>query len=395
MALKLQIFSLRVRPRFRWRRGRFILFLVLLIALIILIFSHQKKELPWPVETGGIALQKVFSVNKEGNTYTIANPTSLWLKEILQKGLPFFSRQNNQALTGGEESFSELWDKYARASQDPRAVVGLEMGWLPALERTGWELLIPVNTRLFAAPTDSTGSNGGDIHSLPAFSVPEVIDSIGGIEITEDKTEMAMTMGSPLIAIYCTHNAETYYPTAGKSRVEGEKGGVDQVARVLKRTLENDFGIPTVYVDTIHDYPDWSKSYANSAQTVQSLLNQYLDLQILVDVHRDALPTQEPKTIDINGQKTALLLFFVGSDERREHPHWKKNLALAQQIANILEAQHPGICRGVRVKAGAYNQHLHPGAILIEVGNDHNSLPEAERAAIILAGALKEALSSL
>ncbi|NLC08219.1 MAG: stage II sporulation protein P [Syntrophomonadaceae bacterium] len=366
--MKFQIFALRVRSRTRWQPLRLVLVILLILVLIMLLLYRQTTEISLPVDNGWI----------------VQLPESL-LQETLSQGMPYISDQQQGLASRGSSRFDDWWTRYAHAGTDPRAMMLLEMGWLATLERTGRELImVPAN----ATPTEP------GLADEPIDSAD--VDRFNGLETEPEDSASGKIgqgkLGEPLIALYNTHNAETYIPTDGKAKVEGENGGVAQVAQTLKQTLENEYGIPTVYVDTIHDYPDWSKSYVNSAKTVRALLEQYPDLKILIDIHRDSLNLEDALTKKVNGQDTARILFVVGSDQRMAHPNWRQNLALAQKIADSLDSLYPGVCRGVRVQAGTYNQHLNSGVILVEVGNDRNSLEEAKRAARLLAEAISQVI---
>ena len=175
----------------------------------------------------------------------------------------------------------------------------------------------------------------------------------------------------PPIGIYCTHNAESYRPTTGVDKEEGKNGAVFLVAQELQKEL-NEYGFTTILIDTIHDYPDWNKSYANSLASMQQLKEQYPDMELFIDVHRDAFSENSDKSITtttINGVDVAKIMFVVGTNNRAEHPNWEKNLAFANQIADCLKEYYPDLVRQVKVQSGRYNQHIADKAILVEMGS--------------------------
>ncbi|MCG0277571.1 MAG: stage II sporulation protein P [Thermanaeromonas sp.] len=198
----------------------------------------------------------------------------------------------------------------------------------------------------------------------------------------------------PLVAIYNTHNAESYAPSQGAEKLPGQNGGVVRVAAVLAETLTQDYGIPVVRSETIHDYPDFTLSYANSEKTVRRMLAENPSIQIVLDIHRDA-GLKQPPVAYINNQEVAQILIVVGSNARLEHPNWRQNEAFAQKLAKIMDELYPGLCRGVRVQQGRYNQHLHPRALLLEIGSSNNTLDQAQRSAKLLARVIAEALEQL
>lgn len=192
---------------------------------------------------------------------------------------------------------------------------------------------------------------------------------------------------NPLVAIYNTHNAESYRASQGKAKFEGENGGVEQVAAALASYLSDDYGIPVVRSTTIHDYPDFALSYANSEKTLKKLLAENPSVLVALDIHRDA-GLASPPSIEINNQQVAQVLLIVGSDARLGHPHWRQNETFARRLKAKMDKLYPGLCRGIRIQEGRYNQHLLPYSLLLEIGSDNNTLAEAERSACLVAKTL-------
>lgn len=206
--------------------------------------------------------------------------------------------------------------------------------------------------------------------------------------IDESFLEKEMAKKPIEVAIYHTHNAETYIPLQGKSKDEGKNGGIALAGEEIVKTLSQ-HGIRAVQDLTIHDYPDHPTSYIKSKVTAKRLLNEYPDLKILIDLHRDA-GIAKKQTVLIDGKESAKLLFVMGNGQRIPNPHWRENYAFARQIANRLDEKYPGLVKAVRLKDGCYNQNLSPKVVLIEVGSDKNTLEEALAAARSLGEVLAE-----
>jgi stage II sporulation protein P len=96
--------------------------------------------------------------------------------------------------------------------------------------------------------------------------------------------------------------------------------------------------------------------------------------------------------VDVNGRKAAQILIVVGSDQRKSNPQWEKNLEFAEKLYSEAENNYPGLIRGVRIKPGTYNQDLYSPSILIEVGNEYNSLEEANYGVTLFAQILARVL---
>lgn len=196
-----------------------------------------------------------------------------------------------------------------------------------------------------------------------------------------------------LVAIYHTHTSESYRPSDGADHLTRQRGGVVQVGEELKKILEEKYGIRTAHSDKIHDY-FYNYSYVESEVTARELVTQYPRLTVLIDLHRDGNVPREYTTAEINGKKTARIMLVMGSNRRLEHPRWQENLAFARELDRRLQARYPGLSRGIRLEAGRYNQHLHPHALLIEVGGSENTREEAIQAVIFLAEVLAEMIGS-
>ena len=73
-------------------------------------------------------------------------------------------------------------------------------------------------------------------------------------------------------------------------------------------------------------------------------------------------------------------------------PDWEYNLSVAQEVTDALNAQADGLCRDVCLKSGRFNQHVAQGCILVEAGNNRNTLAEVLAAMPYLADAIAQAL---
>lgn len=193
------------------------------------------------------------------------------------------------------------------------------------------------------------------------------------------------------VLLYHTHNAETYLPSAGVSKVSGQNGGVVQAAQVFQQALQQNYGIRTIHNTTLHDYPNWNKSYQNSLSSVQQLLKVNPEVQAVFDIHRDAgFTSKAPTTATINGKKAARIMLVIGAN----HDNWKENLAFAQALEEACDRLYPGLLRDkMHIKeTGRYNQQVHPHAVLLEIGSDLNTQEEADYAMECFAQVVYEVL---
>jgi stage II sporulation protein P len=191
------------------------------------------------------------------------------------------------------------------------------------------------------------------------------------------------------IIVYHAHTTESFLPTSGEKFTEDLAQTVVRLGAELARLLREEHAIPVVHNREIHDLPR-STAYEVALSTVRELLDAHPDALMLLDLHRDGVDRKISTTL-LDGQATGRILFVVGS----RHPGWQRNFAKALFLHEVLEEISPGLSRGVRERPFSYNQHLHPGALLIEIGGHENTLAEALRAVPYLARALARLYSEM
>lgn len=241
------------------------------------------------------------------------------------------------------------------------------------------------------ASADMDVSGNEELDAQPGtFDLPAIVQTDSSSSLTPEETQH---LKGRQVALYCTHSAETYTPDSGKAKLDGKHGLINDVARQIADSLQQQ-GLKTAYYNKIHDFPEYDKSYTNSRETVKRIIKEQDQLLALFDIHRDNIPGMaKAETVTIDGKPSARILIIVGSDERKPHPDWEKNLDFANRIAEHGEQMYPGLIKGVRIKAGTYNQEYHHGALLVEVGSDLNSLAEARYAAELFSDILIRVLA--
>lgn len=202
---------------------------------------------------------------------------------------------------------------------------------------------------------------------------PQAASRVSALELQEPRIivpeQLHQNYGK--VIIYHTHTTESFVPTSGKKFTEDLDLTVAKLGSELAALLSHEFNIPVVHNIDIHDVPR-STSYEVALATVRGLLADHPDTAILIDLHRDGVD-RNISTVRIDDRVLGRILFVVGS----RHPGWRQNLEKALFLHEALEEMAPGLSRGVRERPLVYNQHLHPGALLIEIGGHENSLEEA------------------
>ncbi|EEG78577.1 stage II sporulation protein P [Dethiobacter alkaliphilus] len=188
------------------------------------------------------------------------------------------------------------------------------------------------------------------------------------------------------VIIYHAHTTESFKPTSGSNFTSDLSIAVVRLGEELKRILQEEYGIPVVHDKTIHNIPHGT-AYEKALPTITQLLEEYPDAKLVIDLHRDG-QLRTVTTTNLNGNPTGKVMFVIGG---RNNPYYRQNVRAAEFVDNRLEAINPNLTRGLLQRPQLnYNQHIHPNALLIEIGGNNNSLEEALRTIPYLAQAIAE-----
>lgn len=220
-------------------------------------------------------------------------------------------------------------------------------------------------------------------------------------ELTEDifsQDDMQLT-NTKKILIYHTHTCESYTPSekynytmTGNYRTTDNNYNVVRLGEELSNYLKQK-GFEVVHDSSYHDYPSYNGSYERSLETVEGILNNQPDIQIVIDLHRDAVGdgSSYGPTVKINGESVAQLMLVIGTDGGGlEHPNWKQNVKTGIKVQSKANEIYPGLFRPMIIRNSRYNQHVAPGACIIEVGATGNTLDECLLSMQCLANVLEE-----
>lgn len=199
---------------------------------------------------------------------------------------------------------------------------------------------------------------------------------------------------TPQVLIVHTHTTESYFE---QDRSVDETKNMTAVGNVIAQKLEEG-GIPTVHDITVHDYPSYNNAYTRAAATTKNRLAENPGIKIVLDVHRDAVAAADGSKLklacDINGEKSAQVMFVVGTDAQLTHEYWQENLKLALKLQRMANEMYPGLMRPINLREQRFNQQLSKGSIIIEVGTNGNTLDEAKKGAELIANVLVEVLTT-
>lgn len=266
-----------------------------------------------------------------------------------------------------------------------------------------------------AAPT--TGAYPELLYALPEIpdlqfspSDAELVPIAGGSGLDYDKAallteplRLSVEQG-PLVLIVHTHATEAYtqeegayYAATAAYRTADPAYNVLRVGQAIADRL-NAAGIHTLHDTTLHDTYGYEDAYGRAEETIRAYLQQYPTIQMVIDVHRDAVAdgtgAQLAFCSQVQGRQGAQLLFVMGTDAAgQSHPHWRQNLSMALKLQVLCEKEAPGLFRELALRSQRYNQHLSPYSLLLEVGTAGNTLSEALLSAEFFADQLARLLT--
>ena len=201
---------------------------------------------------------------------------------------------------------------------------------------------------------------------------------------------------SPQILIYHTHSTENFIDSVPGDPSQSIVGVGEFLTKIL--TEQYGYGVlhHTAEYDTIRD-----EAYAKSLPAIEELLQENPSIQVVIDLHRDSAQTGRQMVVDLNGKKTARFMFFngisrskkTGSIEYLENPNLVENLAFSFQMQAAAGEYYPGLTRKIYIKQYRYNMHLRGKTLLIELGDESNTLEEVKNACYPIAHLLDMVLS--
>lgn len=268
------------------------------------------------------------------------------------------------------------------------------------LLETGRVLVPP---QLTQEPVSTTEATAAPLE-IPVFSAEDVpliaINNASSLSTDPESwltspLTLSLTGDDPTVLILHSHTSECYADTpegADAYRTQDESKNMLAVGQALTQQLQA-AGISVLHDRTVHDYPSYNGSYTLSRATVRKYLEAYPSIQLVLDLHRDAMTdtsgNQIASTVETPDGAAAQLMLVVGTNSGRlTHPGWQQNMALAAKLHAQLERQCPGICRPISIRSQRFNHDLSPGAMLIEVGAAGNTLAEALGAVKVLSTAI-------
>lgn len=311
------------------------------------------------------------------------NTEQLLVQFLLSENHYFYPEGDNQFLKASNISTLAIQLATSIKPTDVRTFLGNE---LPGMRLYGTEIAI--------------AGEGTDLSNIPYESPPPTEVLLKERKVAEEKLagrdseQNEDSIANPedkTVFIYQSHSWESFLPLLEDATHPNDAISSDERANVIGLGSRLSQNLMKGGIGVEHDKTNmtqelrrkgWSstKAYTLSGEIVEAAASvKENDFVYYLDLHRDSA-RKDITTKTIHGESYARIYFVVG----KENMHYQENLDFAKKIHQLLEAEYPGISRGVFLKTksegnGVYNQDVSTKAMLVEIGGVDNHLEELER----------------
>lgn len=189
---------------------------------------------------------------------------------------------------------------------------------------------------------------------------------------------------APQILIYHTHSQEGYID----SNQQDASTTIMGVGEHLCAILREEYGFNVIHHMGMYDVDSRDDAYSKAAVGLEEVLAQNPSIEVVIDLHRDAVPEGSKLVTNIQGMDMAQFMFFNGLSYTRargeltslQNPYIQDNLAFAFQMKLTADEYYPGLTRKTYLKGYRYNLQYRPKSLLIELGAQTNTVDEAMNA---------------
>lgn len=217
--------------------------------------------------------------------------------------------------------------------------------------------------------------------------------------LNKDMT-MKQDASAPQILIFHTHSQEGFADS-----VEGDSsttivGAGEYLAALLREKYGYNVIHDTGVYDLVNGKLDRSKAYTYAEEALANTLKENPTIEVVIDLHRDGVSDETHLVTEIDGKRTAKIMFFNGLSYSRingdisylYNPNRDDNLAFSLQLQLIGQAYYPDYLRRIYINAYRYCLHMRGKSLLIEAGAQNNTFEEVKNAMEPLADILDKSL---
>lgn len=204
---------------------------------------------------------------------------------------------------------------------------------------------------------------------------------------------------SPQILIYHTHSQEGFVDSVAGDSSTTIVGAGERLAQILRE----EYGFNVIHHTGEYDVEARDYAYSNALPAIEQVLLENPTVEVVIDLHRDAMPEGKKLAVNLKGRPTAQFMFFNGLSRTRENgdisyldnPYINDNLAFSFQAQVACNEYYPGLARRIYLKAYRYNMHLRAKSMLVELGAQSNTVEEIMNACDPLAHVIAIVLGAL
>lgn len=195
----------------------------------------------------------------------------------------------------------------------------------------------------------------------------------------------------PKILIFHTHSQEAFID----SRKGNKEDTVVGLGNRLVKILEEKYGIKALHhvgeYDVVDGILNRGGSYSRATKAIKKILDENKDIEIVIDIHRDGLPNGMRVITNLNGKKTAKIMFVNGICGKVEgdsivpignlkNKYINENLAFSLKMEIESKKIFNNFTRKILIKPYRYSLYMRPKSLLVEVGAQTNTVQEAMNA---------------
>ncbi|MCI8792130.1 MAG: stage II sporulation protein P [Eubacterium sp.] len=218
-------------------------------------------------------------------------------------------------------------------------------------------------------------------------------------KLLETDLKLPKKKGKKQILIYHTHGASERFTDSSDKLEDSIVGVGTELAKELEKRGYGVYHDKTRY-DWIDGRLERSLAYNAALEGIQKIRRENPDIRVMIDLHRDSVGKGKHTYTTINGRQSAIVMFFNGLSRNRSgpidylyNPNLQGNLAFSLQLKCKAMEYYDGFTKPIYLKGYRYNLHLESRSLLIELGNENNTVAEAKNAAAPLADVLDKVLS--
>lgn len=216
-------------------------------------------------------------------------------------------------------------------------------------------------------------------------------------KLSQVDLRITKTEEQPQILIYHTHSQEGFIDSVAGDASTTIVGVGEHLAQILRE----EYGYNVIHHVGEYDVISRDNAYSRALPDIAKVLEENPSIEVIIDLHRDAVNDDYKLVMDLDGRPTARFMFFNGVSSTKktgkigylENKNQLENLAFSFQMKKVSEEYYPGLTRKNYIHGYRYNMHLLPRTTLLELGAQNNTLEEAMNACYPIAHILDMVLS--